>query len=139
MRKGILLLAALSALWMSSVLAAEPKEDVFKGKLFAPDVILEQQAALGLSKDQYTAIRTAVVEVQTGVAEHEWDLREAYQALMAELERSPIDEAAVLKHVNAALLAENQVKKKQVAMLVRLKNLLTAEQIDYLEKLVAQP
>ncbi len=32
-----------------------------------------------------------------------------------------------------ALLAENQVKKHQMAMLVRLKNLLTAEQIAYLE------
>lgn len=137
MRKAILFFAALSVLWTYSLLAAEPKEDVFKGKLFAPDIILEHQAALGLSKDQYTAIRAAVVEVQTGVAEHEWDLREAYQSLMAELDRAPVDEAAVMEHVNAALLAENQVKKKQVAMLVRLKNLLTAEQIDYLEKRVA--
>lgn len=139
MRKAILFVAALSVFCTGSLLAAEPKEDVFKGKLFAPDLILKQQAALGLSKDQYTAIRAAVVEVQTGVAEHEWDLREAYQALMAELDRAPVDEAAVLIHVNAALLAENQVKKKQVAMLVRLKNLLTAEQIDYLEKLAARP
>lgn len=137
MRKAILFFAALSVLWTYSLLAAEPKEDVFKGKLFAPDIILEHQAALGLSKDQYTAIRAAVVEVQTGVAEHEWDLREAYQSLMAELDRAPVDEAAVMEHVNAALMAENQVKKKQVAMLVRLKNLLTAEQIDYLEKRVA--
>lgn len=137
MRKAILFFAALPVLWTYSLLAAEPKEDVFKGKLFAPDIILEHQAALGLSKDQYTAIRAAVVEVQTGVAEHEWDLREAYQSLMAELDRAPVDEAAVMEHVNAALMAENQVKKKQVAMLVRLKNLLTAEQIDYLEKRVA--
>lgn len=138
MRNGRLFLATLFVFWAGSAFAGEPKEDVFKGKLFAPNIILEQQAALDLSKDQYTAIRAAVVEVQTGVAEHEWDMREAYQALMAELDRSPVDEAAVLKHVNAALLAENQVKKKQVAMLVRLKNLLSAEQIDYLENMVGR-
>ena len=101
-------------------------------------MILEHREALQLSKDQFTAIRAAVVEVQSGVAEHEWDMQEAYQALMTELDQAPIDEDKVLEHANKALLAENQVKKKQMAMLVRLKNLLTAEQVSYLESIVAQ-
>ena len=138
MKKEILVLLAMLALGSGNALAQSPKEDVFKGKLFAPNVILEQQESLNLSKAQYTEIRAAVVEVQTGVAEHEWDMREAYQALMLELDRAPIDDVAVMKHVNKALLAENEVKKKQVAMLVMLKNLLTAEQIDYLESVVAR-
>ena len=118
---------------LSTVSAAENKDDPFKGKLFAPNVILENQAELALSKDQFTAIRAAVVEVQSNVAEHEWDLREAYVAMMAELDKRPIDEDAVLRHVSSALLAENAVKKYQVAMLVQLRNLLTDEQIAYLE------
>ena len=138
MRKGILLMTAIVCLISGVAIAENPKEDVFKGKLFAPDIILQQQAALELSKDQYTAIRAAVVEVQTGVAEHEWDMREAYQALMLELDKSPIDEAVVLQHANKALLAENNVKKKQMAMLVRLKNLLNAKQIAYLETISAE-
>ncbi len=133
MRKGILLLLAAASLAAGGALAAGPKEDVFKGKLFPPNVILENQAELNLSKAQFTEIRAAVVEVQAGVAEHEWDMREAYQAIMGELDKSPIDEDKVLEYANEALLAENQVKKKQMAMLVRLKNLLTAEQIGYLE------
>ncbi len=135
MNKGFLLVLTMICMASGAAHAQTPKEDVFKGKLFAPDIILEQQDALDLSKEQYTAIRSAVVEVQTGVAEHEWDMREAYQALMLELDKLPIDEAAVLRHANAALLAENQVKKKQMAMLVRLKNLLNAEQIAHLEAL----
>lgn len=131
MKKGLFFLVAV--LLLNPAYAAGPKDDVFKGKLFAPDIILEHQARLDLSKEQFTAIRAAVVEVQSGVAEHEWDLREAYQALMLELDKSPIDEAAVLKYANSALLAENQVKKKQMAMLVRLKNLLNPKQIAYLE------
>ena len=58
---------------------------------------------------------------------------EAYQNIMAELDKTPIDEDQVLEHVAAALQAENEVKKLQVGMLVQLKNLLTAEQIAYLE------
>ena len=112
---------------------AQEKGDPFKGKLFPPNVILENQAELSLSKEQFTKIRAAVVAVQGNVAEHEWDLREAYLKIMAELDKTPIDEGSVLEHIDAALRAENQVKKQQVAMLVRLKNLLTPEQVDYLE------
>ncbi len=65
-------------------------------------------------------------------------MQEAYQAIMTELDRAPIDEDKILELAHKALLAENQVKKKQMAMLVRLKNLLTAEQVSYLESIVAQ-
>ena len=133
MRKGILCLLAVTGLFTGAALAEQKPKDVFQGKLFAPNVILEHRDQLQLSKEQFTAIRQAVVEVQAGVAEHEWDMQEAYQALMLELDKSPIDEDKVLKHASQALLAENQVKQKQMAMLVRLKNLLTAEQIEYLE------
>lgn len=138
MIKGFLSVLAVASLWVGFANAAEPQKDVFKGKLFPPNVILEHQAELELSKAQFTDIRAAVVEVQAGVAEHEWDMREAYQALMLELDKSPIDEDRVLKHANVALLAENQVKKKQMTMLVRLKNLLTADQIRYLETVSIQ-
>jgi Spy/CpxP family protein refolding chaperone len=133
MRKGLLFVLAAASLGLGVATAAEPQKDVFKGKLFPPNVILEHQETLQLSKEQFTRIRGAVVEVQAGVAEHEWDMREAYQALMQELDKAPIDEDRVLEHASSALQAENQVKKKQMAMLVRLKNLLTAEQIRYLE------
>lgn len=137
MRKGLYLALALVTVLMGSAFAAGPKEDVFKGKLFPPNIILEHKAELDLSKAQFTKIRAAVVEVQSGVAEHEWDMQEAYQALMLELDRTPISEERVLEYADKALLAENQVKKKQMAMLVKLKNLLTAEQISYLESVHA--
>ena len=133
MKKGILCLVAIVFLGSGVALANENPKDVFKGKLFAPNIILENRDQLNLSKEQFTAIRAAVVEVQADVAEHEWDMQEAYQALMVELDKSPVDENKVLEYAGQALLAENQVKKKQMAMLVRLKNLLTEEQIRYLE------
>ena len=133
MKKGLQVLLVVGVFATGVAVAAGPKEDVFKGKLFAPNVILENQSELGLSKQQFTEIKQAVVEVQSNVAEHEWDLREAYQLIMAELDKTPIDEQKVLDHVGAALRAENEVKKLQVAMLIKLKNLLTDEQIAYLE------
>ena len=133
MKKGIVLLVAVVSVVLGSAHAAQPQGDVFMGKLFPPNVILEHKEQLDLSKEHFKEIRTAVVEVQAGLAEHEWDMQEAYQALMLELDKTPIDTKRVLDYVDAALLAENKVKKKQVSMLIRLKNLLTAEQIRYLE------
>lgn len=130
--------ALIATMGLCTAAMAEDKGDPFKGKLFPPNVILENQAELDLSKEQFTKIRAAVVEVQSGVAEHEWDMREAYLKLMEELDESPIDEARVLEHAAVALSAENQVKKMQIAMLVRLKNLLTAEQIAMLEAIEGQ-
>jgi Spy/CpxP family protein refolding chaperone len=135
MKKGLLILLACTCLGVTTVVAKEPKDDVFKGKLFAPNVILENQAELELSKQQFTEIKRAVVDVQANVAEHEWDVREAYQSILAELDSTPIDEAQVLEYVDAALRAENEVKKLQVAMLIKLKNLLTPEQVAYLESI----
>ncbi len=135
MNKGIrILLMCLMLSGLGTTAAAQDvKDDPFRGKLFPPNVILEHKDDLKLTKQQFTDIRAAVVEVQSGVAEHEWDMAEAYSALMQALDRTPIDEDAVLVHAESALRAENEVKKKQIAMLVRLRNLLTGEQVAYLE------
>jgi hypothetical protein len=133
MRKKLWILAVTVCLAATTSAAQEPKGDVFQGKLFPPNVILKHQAELNLSKQQFTAIKAAVVEVQANVAEHEWDVREAYQGMMVELDRSPIDTEQVLEHVSVALKAENEVKKQQVTMLITLKNLLTDEQVAFLE------
>ncbi len=141
MRQGIknsLTLLGLCLVLLSSIAAAQrvgQQKDVFKGKLFAPNIILENQDALDLNKEQFTAIRAAVVEVQGSVAEHEWDLREAYMKVLADLDEVPIDEDKVMENVEAALLAENKVKQLQVTMLIRLRNLLTDEQVQYLQGL----
>ena len=133
MRKRIQI--GILALLLSAgvVAAAQPKPDVFKGKLFPPNVILQHQDELNLSKEQFTAIKAAVVEVQANVAGHEWDLREAYMNVLSELDKTPVDEARVMEFVDKALVAENNVKKEQVVMLIRLRNLLTDEQVAFLE------
>ena len=134
--KRILPLAGICLVLFAATASAQgqgAQADVFKGKLFPPNIILEHQDELNLSKEQFTAIRAAVVEVQANVAEHEWDLREAYQKAMSDLEESPVDEDKVLENIDAVLKAENEVKKLQVAMLIRLRNLLTDEQMAYLQ------
>ncbi len=138
MNKAIVLIVAIATLGVSTVSAEDVKADVFKGKLFAPNIILRQRDQLHLTDQQLADIRAAVVAVQSGVAEHEWDMQEAYQALMQEIGRAPIDAAEALKNANRAFLAENQVKAMQIGMLITLKNLLSTEQVAFLEELTQE-
>ena len=144
MNKGLGVIVLIAACFIASfaALAQDQRQgrqaDVFKGKLFPPNLILQHQDELELSRDQYTAIRQAVVATQSAVAEHEWDLREAYQQVLAALDESPVARDEVLGLVDAALAAENAVKKRQVALLIELRNLLTDEQVAYLRNVIAQ-
>jgi hypothetical protein len=136
MNKGLTLLAGIClAFYTLGALAQQPgqQKDPFQGKLIAPKVILDNRDELDLTKEQFQAIRQAVVTAQGEIAEHEWDLREAYQLVMADLDESPVDADQVLANVEKALLAENEVKKRQVALLIELRNLLTDEQFEYLQ------
>lgn len=129
--------ALLVALTMSIPAYAQEDDgdDVFRGKLFAPEHILEHREALDLSREQYSAIRAAVVETQSGIAGYEWDLTEAYQKLLTALDASPIDADEANRYVEQALDAENEVKKAQVRLLVNLRNLLSEEQVVKLRRL----
>ncbi len=132
MKKGILIVL-FACVAVATAAAAGPKADMFKGKLFPPNVILEHQAELNLTREQFTAIKSAVVEIQATIAGFEWDMREAQQKVLAELDQSPVNEKRVLEHVSVVLAAENQLKKQQMTMLIRLRNLLTPDQVDYLK------
>ena len=112
---------------------ANETRDLFKGKLFPPNVVLEYREELDLTKAQYTAIRSAVVTVQAEVAEHEWDMQEAYSRVMNLLDTRPLDETLVTREVTAVLQAENKVKLAQMTMLVKIRNLLNDEQVAFLE------
>lgn len=130
MRKTVIALVGCIAFGAAQ---ANETKDIFKGKLFPPNIVLEYREELDLSREQYTEIRAAVVEVQTQVAEHEWDMQEAYTAVLASLDDRPLDEQAVIGNVKAVLTAENKVKLAQMGMLLRIRKVLSDEQIEFLE------
>ncbi len=108
--------------------------DPFNGRLFAPNIILEKQNELGLTDEQLQQIRELVISTQTTVTEHQWDMREAYRDVMADLDAATIDESVVAGKIQLVLETENKVKLAQMSMLIRLRNLLTEEQVARLRE-----
>ena len=113
--------------------AAARADDPIGRYLYPPEAVLGHAQELGLTDAQRRAIRTAVHDVQKRFLDVQLDLEERTETVSRLLQQTPVDEAKVLAAVDQVLALENQVKKAQLTLLVRIKNQLTAAQVAKLE------
>lgn len=126
---------ALSATVLLATPAARAAEsDPFDGRLLPIELIMAFRSEVGLTAAQRRAIGELVVELQKTVADHQWQMQDAYFELMEALDQPTLDEAQVGKLAHRALLAENQIKLAQIRLLVRARNLLKPEQVEFLRR-----
>jgi Spy/CpxP family protein refolding chaperone len=114
------------------VTATAAEEDPFDGRLLPLELVMAHRKDIGLTRDQSTRIGELVVAMQKAVADKQWRMQSAYFDLMALLDEPAIDEAAALALAKQAVDTENEIKLEQMRLLIRLRNLLTADQITLL-------
>jgi len=124
------LTALLLSFALTGTLRAEPPagEDVFGRYLFPPDKVMAHAGELGLDEAQRKAIRGEVQKAQTKFLDLQFDLQAESEKMVNLLQEKPVDEARVLAEVDRVLALEKEVKKTQISLLVRIKNLLTPAQ-----------
>jgi len=96
--------------------------------LFPPDLLLSNQIALGLSAEQIAAIKKLVGETHTRVLDVQTDLNRVTEQLHDTLASPRVDETAALGFAGQAMDLEKQIKTAHLTLMVRTKNLLTADQ-----------
>ena len=69
----------------------------------------------------------------------QWDMQSESEKLVQLLKARPVDENAVLAQVDQVLKREREIKKAQISLLVRIKNLLTDWQQNKLMELRRKP
>lgn len=127
--------AALLA-FASPVAAQNPKpDDAFAQALFDPQLVLRHAQAIGLTPAQRRTILDELKATQTALAPLQANMMEPALDLVELLGQTRVDEARVVAKMDQVLEIENEVKKKQAALLVRIKNALTAEQQAKLREL----
>jgi hypothetical protein len=131
-----LLLVTLITLPLAA--AAEDKDDWLRGKLFPPDVVMKNQAALKLTDAQRHAIRGELTALQASIATVDWDIMEAGLAVQDEIGKLPVDREATLARAGRVFEAENRKKLAWLTMLINIKNQLTAEQVAYLARVTTE-
>jgi len=120
-----LLFAALGA----AALRAEPAEEDPIGKyLFPPELVMKYSQDLGLDERQRTAVKENVQKAQAKFLDLQWTLQEESQKMVRLLQARPVDEAAVLAEADKVLAQEREIKRTQLSLLIRLKNLLNEPQ-----------
>jgi Spy/CpxP family protein refolding chaperone len=131
---AVLLLAGSTA-WAQQTPGPDPVGD----NLFPPEQVLANQKAIGLDDAQRNYVRAEVLKAQTRFTELQFQLQDAMEALGGMLKQNPVDEAQVMVQLDKVLNAEREVKRTQIALMVRIKNKLTPEQQSHLRQLRGKP
>ena len=103
-------------------------EDPFAAYLFPPERVMGHGLELGLTDAQRTAIRAEVQKVQGKFVDLQFELQGETEKMTRLLQEQPVDEAKVLAEVDRILAFEKEIKKMQISLLVRIKNVLTPAQ-----------
>ncbi len=116
---------------------AQNGEQFIKGRLFPPKLVMEHRAQLDLSATQSEAIKKEIHDMQAKALDIQWDMQQLGDELNQQLDANPVDEKAVMQAVDQFLDAENRMKRAQLTMLIRIRNVLNNEQIEYLKSVVS--
>ncbi|HXO19081.1 MAG TPA: periplasmic heavy metal sensor [Thermoanaerobaculia bacterium] len=127
--KRCLPVASIALLFLAASLRAEPPPpDPIAQYVFPPELIMRYAGDIGLDEGQRGAVKEAVQKAQAKFLDSQWQLSEEGEKLVRLLQARPADEGAVLSQVDRVLNLEREVKRTQLSLLVRLKNLLTDSQ-----------
>ena len=109
------------------------QDDPIGRYLAPPDVIMAHSQELALQDKQRAAIKAEVQKAQAKFIDAQWDMKEETEKMLHLLQQSPIDEARVLEQADKVMSLEREIKKTQLGMLIRIRNLLTADQLAKLD------
>ena len=103
-------------------------EDPLARFLFPPELVMQQQRAIGLKPEQRTTITRAIQEFQTKMLDLQWQMQEQTQRLAELLDKPAVEQTAVLAQIDKLLAVEREVKRAHISVLIQIKNSLTSEQ-----------
>lgn len=126
--KWLLLFLPITAL-------TQQADDPISKYLIPPELVMAHSQEIALTDAQSAAIRSEVRKTQTKFLDLQWDMQEETGRMTQLLQQVPVDEAKVLERADKIMALEREVKRAHLAMLVRLKNLLTPAQIAKLNAL----
>lgn len=113
---------------------AEPLGAI-EARVFPVDLVMEHQAAIALDAAQKDAITKEVARAQAELVKLQFDLEAENEKLVKILDGSKVDEAKAKDAAAALMTKENAIKAAHLAMLVRIKNVLTPDQQQKLKTL----
>ena len=132
----LLLVLVAAASWAQ---APQSADDHIAQNLFPPELVMKYRQEINLDDGQSKALKDAIQKAQAKFLDMQWDMQSESEKLVQLLKARPVDESAVLAQVDQVLNRERDIKKTQISLLVRIKNLLTEAQQNKLMELRRKP
>jgi Spy/CpxP family protein refolding chaperone len=104
-----------------------PGED-WGRNFFPPELVMQHQGEIGLQESQRASLTSAIQQAQAKFMDMQWKLSAEGEKMGRLLQGTQVDEAAVLDEVDRILNQEREIKKAQISLMVRIKNMLTPQQ-----------
>ena len=102
--------------------------DPFAVYLFPPELIMAHQREIDLQENQRTKIVSELQQAQATFLQLQWKMSAEGEKLEKLLQPAAVSEGLVLEQVDRVLAIERETKRTQVALLLRIKNALSAQQ-----------
>lgn len=112
-----------------------PGEDPIAHSLFPPELVMKHGGDIGLDEKQRAAMKEAIQKAQGRFLDVQWEMQAESEKLVRLLQARPVDEPAALAQAERVMGLERDVKKAQLSLLVRIKNLLSDAQQTKLTEL----
>jgi hypothetical protein len=96
--------------------------------LFPPELVMENQGALGIDTAQRDALTKEIDKAQSERLHLQWQLDAEKEKLVKLLDADKVDEPRATEQATHVMDYENRIKSAHLAMLIRVKNLLTPDQ-----------
>jgi Spy/CpxP family protein refolding chaperone len=101
--------------------------------LAPPRLVLRYQTEIGLTDAQRKAISKIIAEAQAEIVDLRWQAEAESRKFQTTLDRHPVDVAEATAQAETIGRIEQQIKQKQLKMLLLVKNELTGEQFAKLQ------
>lgn len=118
-----------------------PRRDgsgIFGDTLFPPDMVMRNQRLIGLTPDQKQKIREEMQSASAPLTDLQWKKADAEEELSDVLSPAKPDEGKAIAALDKLLKAENDMKRFQLGLMLRIKAILTPEQQQQLAAIRAQ-
>ena len=103
-------------------------QDPIRAQLVPAEHLLQFREEIGLSDEQVKLIRGLADRTTREIQTLNREVEQKVQALAKQLAATDVDESATLQQLNALLTLENDIRRAQLRLMIKLKNLLTDNQ-----------
>jgi hypothetical protein len=110
-------------------------DDPFARLLYSPELVMQNQQAIGLTEQQRGNIQELIKMVQSKFVDTQFKMSGEMERLKLLIEATSPDEQKVLEQIDRVLQLEREAKRSQLSLMIGIKNQLSEQQELLLSKL----